>query len=195
MKKILLILTLACYTMIMGQPTQDTKTALLIIDVQEFYFVEGTSQLVQPEAASEKASELLQRFRDENQLVVHIRHASSKNPEIHENVKPLKSEKVITKHHVNSYSDTDLLDYLKHHGITDVIICGMMTHVCVEAAVRASTDYGFQVTVISDACTTRDLTYGEDTILAKDVHNATLATIKSFYGNVMTLKEYLNNVD
>ena len=76
--------------------------------------------------------------------MVHIRHASSKDSAIHANVKPINDEKVITKNYVNSYRETDLLDYLQQNEITDVVICGMMTHVCVEAAARASADYGFQ---------------------------------------------------
>lgn len=195
MKKILLIITLVLSISAMGQNKENTKTALLIIDIQEFYFADGKSQLEHPEEASQKASKVLKTFRDKNELVVHIRHASSKDSAIHANVKPETGEKVITKHHVNSYRDTDLLDYLQQNDITNVVICGMMTHVCVEAAARASADYGFDVTVISDACATRSVTYGANTVLAKDVHNSTLATIQSFYGTTITTKNFLNTLD
>ncbi len=195
MKKILLVITLLLSISAIGQNKEDMKTALLIIDIQEFYFVEGKSQLVKPEEASEQASRVLKAFRDKNELVVHIRHASSKDSAIHTNVKPVTGEKIITKHHVNSYKETDLLDYLKQNEITDVVICGMMTHVCVEAAARASADYGFKVTVISDACATRSVTYGTNTVLAKDVHNSTLATIQSYYGSIVTVDEFLESSD
>lgn len=191
MKQIFLIILIAFSTSIMSQQETQLKTALLIIDIQEFYFVEGKSQLVQPEAASEQASKLLHVFRKKNELVVHIRHASSKDSAIQNNVKPLKGEKVITKNHINSYIDTDLLEYLKKNEITNVVICGMMTHVCVEAAARASADYGFKVTIIRDACATRDVTFGNETVNALDVHTSTLATIDSYYGSVMTVNEYL----
>ena len=46
----------------------------------------------------------------------------------------------------------------------------MQTHMCLEAATRAASDYGFNCTVIEDACATRDLNYGNTTIKAKDVH-------------------------
>ena len=193
MKKILLIITLALSISAIGQYKETMRTALLIIDIQEFYFAEGKSQLVHPEEASEQASRVLKAFRDKNELVVHIRHASSKDSAIHSNVKPNNDEKVITKNYVNSYRETDLLDYLQQNEITDVVICGMMTHVCVEAAARASADYGFNVTVISDACATRNTAYGADTVLAKDVHYSTLATIQSFYGMTMTTNEYLKS--
>ncbi len=191
MKKILLIISLALSICALGQNKEDMKTALLVIDIQEFYFVNGKSQLEYPEEASEQASKILKAFRDKNELVVHIRHASSKDSAIHANVKPENGERVITKHYVNSYRDTDLLHYLQQNDIRSVVICGMMTHVCVEAAARASADYGFNVTVISDACATRNVVYGSDTVLAKNVHNATLSTIQSFYGTTVTTEEFL----
>ena len=191
MKKLFLFITIALSLSLMAQNEPKNKEALLIIDIQEFYFVEGASQLVNPEFASEKAALILQNFRLKNKPVIHIQHASSKNFNFHKNVEPVRNEKVITKHFVNSYKETDLLEYLKQHEITHVVICGMMTHVCVEAAARASADYGFKIIVLSDACATRDVIYNSDTVLSKDVHNSTLATIQSYYGTIMTSEEYV----
>ena len=191
MKRLFSIFLITLSISIMAQNEASYKEALLIIDIQEFYFVDGRSQLVNPEAASEKAALLLEHYRNNNELIVHIQHASSKNASIHRNVQPKGNEKVITKNFVNSYKETDLLSYLKQHEITNVVICGMMTHVCVEAAARASADYGFKVTVISDACATRDVTLNADTVQSNDVHQSTLATIKDYYGTVKTSYEYL----
>ena len=195
MKKLFLFITIALSLSIMAQNEPKNKEALLIIDIQEFYFVEGKSQLVNPEFASEKAALILQNFRMKNKPVIHIQHASSENSDIHLNVVPVGNEKVITKHYVNSYKETDLLEYLKQNEIANIVICGMMTHVCVEAAARASADYGFKVTVISDACATRDVIYNSDTVLSNDVHNSTLATIQSYYGTIMTSEEYLKKLN
>ncbi len=38
-----------------------------------------------------------------------------------------------------------------------MIICGMMTHMCVDTTVRAAMDYGYSVKVVGDACATMDL--------------------------------------
>jgi nicotinamidase-related amidase len=175
----------------MSQDSQPQKRALIIVDVQEFYFNEGNSQLVNPKEASKQAAKLLSAFRESDELVVHIRHESSKDSAIHENVKPNTGEKVITKKFVNSYRETDLLKYLQENDITQVIICGMMTHMCVEGAARASADYGFDVVVIDDACATRDLKLGAKTVKAADVHVSALATIEGYYGTVMTTDEFL----
>ena len=70
--------------------------------------------------------------------VIQIRHNAQSGSEIHKNVRPLGTEKLISKNDVNSYKDTELLNYLKEHGAKRLVICGMMTHMCVEAAVRAT---------------------------------------------------------
>ena len=88
------------------------KTALILIDIQQFYFVDGPSQLSQPEAASEVAAQVLDKFRADGNLIVHIQHETQQHMDIHENVLPRNGEKVITKNYVNSYRDTDLLDHL-----------------------------------------------------------------------------------
>lgn len=188
----LIIVTLFIPMIFTSQNIQNTKRALLIIDIQEFYFKEGNSQLVNPEEASKNAAKLLAAFRESNQLVVHIRHAATKDSSIHENVKPTENEKVIIKKYVNSYRETDLLDYLKKNEITEVVICGMMTHMCVEAAARASADFGFNVLVIDDACATRNLQFGDNTVEAADVHTSALATINGYYGKVISVDEFLS---
>lgn len=69
----------------------------------------------------------------------------------------------------------------------------MMTQMCVEATARAAADFGFGLTVIGDACATRDLVFEGDTIKARDVHLATLASLKGYYGKVMGTDEFLKN--
>jgi nicotinamidase-related amidase len=83
-----------------------------------------------------------------------------------------------------------LLELLKSWEIERVVICGMMTHLCVDATARAASDLGFQVIVAEDACATGDLTYGNTTIPADHVHKAFLAALKS-YGKVMKSEEIL----
>jgi nicotinamidase-related amidase len=95
------------------QAQTNSKTALLLIDIQDFYFPGGNSALVEPEAAAEKAALVLADFRSKNQLVIHVRHDYEPGGDIHVSVKPLESEKIITKKEVNSFKDTDLLAYLK----------------------------------------------------------------------------------
>jgi len=66
-----------------------------------------------------------------------------------------------------------------------------MTHMCVDATVRAAKDFGFNCTVISDACATRDLTINGETVKAVEVQKSFLAAFNGFYASVKTTKEYL----
>ena len=170
------------------------KTALLIVDIQKFYFPGDGPGLVNAEPAAVAAKEVLQNFRDHQQLVVHVRHQSSKGFEIHPNVAPLPAEKVITKQEVNSFYKTDLLVYLKDHGVTSLVIIGMQTHMCLEAAVRAAHDFGFECIVVKDACATKDLKFGEKTVRAEEVQTAVFATLTGGgYAKVIDLKNFREN--
>ena len=105
-------------------------------------------------------------------------------------LKPLPGEKVISKDEVNAFKGTDLSAYLLQNSIDTIIICGMQTHMCVEAATRAAADLGYRCILVYDACTTKDLKFGDKVISASDVHLSTLATLRS-YAEIVTTAEFL----
>ncbi len=94
------------------------------------------------------------------------------------------------KKEVNSFLNTDLLDFLNKNGIRNLVICGMQTNMCLEAATRAASDFGFGCTVIYDACAAKNQTFNGKTVKAEDVHLAALATLKA-YAKVISTSEYL----
>lgn len=179
------------------------RAGLLLIDIQNDYFEKGAMTLVDSDKACANAKRLLERFRAEKSPVIFIQHIAA-NPsatfflpdtagaEIHPLIQPIEGEKVIVKHFPNSFRDTDLMDYLQKNAITDLVICGMMTHMCVDATTRAAKDLGYSITVIGDACATRNLEINEEIVSAKDVHNSFLAALNYFYSSVKTTSQYLN---
>ena len=178
------------------------KKALVLIDIQNDYFENGSMTLVGAEEASLNARKILDEFRSEGLPVIYIQHLATSpkatfflpqtvGAEIHENIKPTASEKVIIKHYPNGFRETELLEYLKSRNITDLVICGMMTHMCVDATVRAAKDYGFNCVVISDACATKDLDINGDKVKAAEVQKSFLAAFNGFYATVNTSKQYL----
>jgi nicotinamidase-related amidase len=177
------------------------RTALIIIDVQKDYFPGGRHPLVNPLEAAKNAYMLLQCFREHGGHHVHIQHISKKpnatffisgdrGTDIHDSVAHFEGEPIVYKHTPNAFLNTNLHDLLKSWEVERVVICGMMTHLCVEATARAASDLGFQVLVAEDACATRDLKYGGTTIPADHVHKASLAALKS-YGTVMKSEQIL----
>ncbi len=174
--------------------------ALLVIDIQAFYFPDGMVPLVAPEAAAEKARKLIDAFRKAGRPVIHVQHlpkdVDTPDPtgieaqyRIHPEVLPQKGETLIGKHHANSFRDTALLNDLRELGVKKIVVIGMQTHMCVEAAVRAAADLGFEVTVAHDACATRDLTFDGVTVPAAQVHAAALAAMNGSYATVVSTAE------
>ena len=90
-------------------------TALLIVDVQNDYFPGGSMELCGSVEASLRISEITGLCRMKSIPVVHVQHQSvrpgaafmvpgSNGAEIHDNVKPLDSEKVFIKFFPNTIS-------------------------------------------------------------------------------------------
>ena len=179
------------------------KKALIIIDIQNDYFEKGTMTLFGSDEASENAKIVLGQFRNDKLPIIHIQHIANQptatfflpNTEgvkIHENVKPIGLEKVVIKHFPNSFRETELLDYLKTNNITELTICGMMTHMCIDATTRAAFDFGFNCIVVGDACATKDLELNGKIAKAKDVQIAFLSALDGTFADIKTTNEFLN---
>ena len=181
------------------------KTALILIDIQNDYFPGGKGELENPLEAARQACKLLDFFRQQKWPTVHIQHVATRpgattflpdtdGVKIHASIAPLPGETVIIKHFPNSFRETGLLEHLKGLGVDRLVLCGMMTHMCVDASMRAAADFGYLVLLAADACTTRALTYGEMKIPAEYVHAAFLAALKS-YGQVLKTEEILGQLE
>ena len=171
--------------------------ALIIIDIQNFYFEGGSVPLTGPVEAAKHARRVLDRFRERRLPVIHVRHVPASGTvtdqyAIRPEVAPLPGEKVVEKRYANSFRDTPLLELLRGLGVKRLVIVGMQTQMCVEAAARAAADLGFDVTVVADACATRSLEYGGVRVPADQVHASTLAALKGTYAKIVTTDELLN---
>jgi len=164
--------------------------ALLVIDVQNFYFPGGRSELVEPEKAAERAAAAIREARETGNPVIFIQHKSAAGMEINDIVKPAEGEKSFVKEEVNSFLGTGLKEHIDGIAVDTLVICGMQTQMCVEAAVRAAHDFRYSVILLHDACATRNLKFGDREVPAADVHASTLATLKS-YGTVLSVAEWI----
>lgn len=181
----------------------EIKTALLLIDIQNDYFEGGMNPLEGSLEAGLNAQKLLSHFRKHSLPVIHIRHISNRpgstfflpdteGADIHQCVSPTGGEEIVRKHFPNSFFQTNLLNLLKSKEITNLVICGMMTHMCVDATVRAAKDLGYNSVLIEDACATKDLKFKERTVKATDVQIAFLSALAPFYSTVVSTEEYIN---
>ena len=177
------------------------KQALILIDIQNDYFPGGKMTLVGIEKAANNAKKLLDKCREAKLPVFHVQHISkrpdasfflpdTKGVKLHESVDPLPGEIVVQKSYPNSFRDTALLNHLNSADIKSVIICGAMSHMCVDATTRAAFDLGFSCVVIEDACATRDLQHKGKVIEAEKVHAAFMAALAGLYAKVISLNDF-----
>jgi nicotinamidase-related amidase len=177
-----------------------TDTALLIIDIQNDYFPGGAMELEGADAAGAKAGAALRQARAKGMPVVHVRHLSTrpgstfflpgtKGQEIHGSVAPVASETVVEKNFPNSFRATGLKEILEKQQIKNLVVAGMMTHMCVDASVRHAADLGYKITLLGDACATRAQKISGETVPARQVHLAFLAALNGFYAKVIDSHE------
>ena len=179
-----------------------SKRAIVVVDLQNEYLATGKLPLVGIDAATANAVRVIADARAKGLPVLHVRHesASSDAPifvpgsdgvQIMAAVAPVGDEPVIVKNHVNSFRDTDLKQQLEARGIEDVVVVGAMSHMCVDAVVRASADMGYAVTVLHDACATRDLEFNGVVAPAAQVHAAMMAAFTFGYARVTSTDAWL----
>lgn len=170
------------------------KQGLIIIDVQNDYFASGNMTLVNTKIALQNTLALQTFFRSQNKPIFYIQHVNVRQGatffkpntpgiNIHSRLLPIKvenNEVIIRKHYPNSFKDTTLQTELSRANIEQVVICGMMSHMCVDSTTRQAAELGYQPILIADACATRDLTFQSITIKAEQVQIAFMSALANF---------------
>lgn len=173
------------------------KKALILVDIQNDYFPGGRFELANPLCVVENVKKVLEHFRSKSYPIIHIQHISLKENapffvkgtegvKIYKDVAPIDGEYIIQKNYPNSFFKTNLTDILEKENIKDVVICGMMSHMCIDSTVRGAFEQGLNCTLIEDCCTTRNLTFGDKNINWEDVHCAFMAALSTFSKIVKT---------
>lgn len=177
------------------------KQALVIIDIQNDYFPGGKMELAQPEEALTIVKQLEKHFAEAHLPIFYIQHlnhrkgasffeAGTIGAELHAELAVEKDALIIEKHFPNSFYQTDLEAKLRELNVEQLVITGMMTHMCVDSTTRAAAELGFQPILIGDATATRDLEVAEKKVAAADVQTAFLAALTSF-AEVKPAADYL----
>ena len=178
---------------------------MILVDLQNDYFPGGNMQLVGIEAAAANARLLLDTCRRSGRAVIHVQHLSvgpgatfflpeTEGAKIQATIAPIGDETVVVKNYPNAFRDTALLDILKKRNIHDILMCGAMSHMCIDATVRAAFDLGFTCTLAEDACATTDLTFADRVVAASDVHTSFMAALSGTYASVISTKAVIENL-
>lgn len=179
------------------------KQALIVVDVQNDYFSGGSMELVDMDTAASNCAKLLTSFRDRELPIFHMRHIATREgatffvvdtpgSEIHDSVTPLENETLVVKHFPSSFRETELNDLLQQAGVEQLVVCGAMTHMCIDTTVRAAFDLGYQCKLIADACATRDLEFNGRPVKAADVQAAFMAALSVPFAQVTSTDQYID---
>lgn len=179
------------------------KQALLIIDVQNDYFPQGKMALHQPQMALENILRLREQFHQQQLPIFYIQHINirknatfflpdSYGSELHPHLLSVSKQKewIIRKNFPNSFLQTSLLAQLQKQNVEQLVICGMMTHLCIDSTTRQATELGFQPILIADACATRNLELNSQNIPATAVQHSFIAAL-SFFAHIQSTSEFL----
>ena len=180
------------------------KTGLIVVDVQNDYFTGGSMELVEMDAAAANCAKLLESFRHQQAAIFHLQHiatragatffvADTPGCEIHDSVEPKAGETVIVKHYPSAFRETDLAEKLQQAAIEELVICGAMTHMCIDTTARAAFDLGFKCHVVADACATRNLEFNGQSVSAANVQAAFMAALSAPFAKISSTDQYLGS--
>jgi nicotinamidase-related amidase len=88
----------------------------------------------------------------------------------------------ITKHTWNAFFETSLNDELKKRNVTGIVIAGISTSIGVEGTARAASEFGYNITFVTDAMTDRQ----------EEAHNRSIKYIFPRIGETGTTKEIID---
>ncbi|MFD6530029.1 isochorismatase family protein [Streptomyces sp. NPDC060184] len=154
----------------MTATTLDAKTALVVIDLQKGIL---DLPIIHPgDEIVAKAAELSEAFRAKDLPVVLVRvtggapgrteagHGGGTPPADWADLVPglgrQDSDIVVTKQQWGAFYGTDLDLQLRRRGITQIVLLGVATSIGVESTARFASEYGYNVTVVTDAISDMD---------------------------------------
>jgi len=180
------------------------KSALLVLDMQAYFLLE-TSHAYIPSAPAiiPRLIALIQEYRKNNLPVFFTRHLNTPDDAAmmaswwHDMITsghPLSkiipeldryADQVIHKSQYDAFFNTSLAGLLQHKGVSQVVICGVMTHLCCETSARSAFVHGFEVYFPIDGTAT----YNEDH------HRATLLNLSHGFATLMLMDDLITRLE
>ncbi|MDD5304813.1 MAG: isochorismatase family protein [Elusimicrobia bacterium] len=184
-----------------GEPLRPGKAGLLVVDLIDFFVDRNSSAyLPQSRAAVLGAVRLLEAFRAAGRPVFFARHAH-RDPErdgglmtgwwakvcregrpesrVTAALAPRPGETVLRKTRYSAFSNPRLAPALRAAGVSDLVVCGLATNLCVESTVRAAFDLGLSTFVPADATVAHD----------EELHLGALRSLAQGFSRVMLVDD------
>lgn len=182
------------------------QAALLVVDMQRFFLdPESPTYTCGGPVILPNVKRLLTAFREVGRPVIFTQHAhnpdlsdagimgwwwegmcleGSLESEIHPEIAPLETEKVVLKHRYSAFYNTDLETVLRCLRIADVVVCGIMTNMCCESTARDAYYRDYRVFFPADATGS----------ISEEMHTATLLNLAFGFASITTTERLLDEV-
>jgi nicotinamidase-related amidase len=148
----------------------DDTCALIVIDLQKG--IAGMPTVHPFSEIVERSAQLARAFRERDLPVVLV-NVSGAAPgrtdagrpkfslpadwtELIPELEQHPGDHIVTKQRWGAFLGTDLDDYLRRRGVTQIVLTGVATSIGVESTARSAYDLGYNVTLVVDAMTDRD---------------------------------------
>lgn len=180
------------------------KSCLLILDMQKFFhavdshaFIPSTNALIAP------IKSLADKYIKNNLPIIVTKHINTETDakqmdywwrdilavdnelsKLIPDIEQINSELII-KSQYDAFFNTNLDEILKKKKVAQVIITGVMTHLCCETTARSAFVRGYNVFFPIDGTATYNL----------DFHSATLTNLAHGFANIVFIKKLLQSFD
>lgn len=157
------------------------------IDQNSDYFVGNISEEI------DRTNMLIDFCRKSDYKIIFITHIekdsktffapNSTNTEIIEDLHKQESDLLIKKNKIGSFFKTDLEEHLT--GVNEIVVCGILTNLCVRSLVQDAYDRDFKITIIKDCCRAFD----------NETHEFTLEDLKATREeiDIVNLAQFVKN--
>jgi nicotinamidase-related amidase len=161
--------------------TLSSKPALIVVDMQRFFLdKEAPFYLEDSEGIAKPVKNLIDLFQNRSLPVVFTRHIDAKEgPMIDWWNQPITEEdpfsqisfdtsksRVFPKTFYDGFWKTGLDEYLKEVGVDQVVVTGVLTHLCVESTARSAFMRGYSVVIPIDCVASADATFHFGSLLS-----------------------------
>jgi nicotinamidase-related amidase len=145
-----------------------SRRALILIDLQNDYFDGGRFPLWNAEETLGNVERAIELAKAQGVPVILVQHVvrgsngaapffneGTEGAEIHPRIRAaLPTAPVIVKEHADAFFMTSLEDLLQRMRVDELLVCGMMTQNCVTHTAISKSAEMYNVTILSDCCTT-----------------------------------------
>ncbi|WP_343551646.1 cysteine hydrolase family protein [Pantoea sp.] len=178
------------------------ETAVIVIDIQNEYFADGKMPIPDGMKALNNSKRIVEFAHQHNMPVFFVQHLGdadgplfakgSRFAEFHQDLQPGSNDCVISKATPSSFVGTDLQQQLDALGIKQLIVTGLMTHMCVSSTTRDAVPLGYAVIIPEDATATRDLATWDNNVVDHNVlQQAALAAVADVFAEIKTTDDVL----